>query len=46
MGVTDAIVDDCLAVDGGIIRLECRVVNRACILTNDDTLGMKIGLQF
>jgi hypothetical protein len=46
IGVLDAMLKDCLGVDEVIIRLECRVVNRACILTNDDTLGMKVGLQF
>ena len=45
MGVVGAIVEDCLPVDGVLIRLKCRRVSRACILANIDTLGMKFALQ-
>jgi hypothetical protein len=46
IGVLGAMSKDCLTVDGVVICLRCRVVSRACILTNNDGLGMKVGLQF
>jgi len=45
MGVVGAIVEDCLPDEGVTIRLKCRMVIRACILANIDTLGMKFALQ-
>jgi hypothetical protein len=45
IGVLGAMSKDCLAVDGVVIRLGCRVVSRACILPSNGTLGMKLALQ-
>jgi len=45
MGVTEAIVDDCLPVDGVLIRVKCRALIRACILANVGTLSMKLALR-